>query len=333
MHASSELTLTSTYHPGSQAVGLLRGHVVAALAQLASGRPSAAKIHAARKELKRARATLRLMREAIAPNQYNDEDAELRRAAQMLNDVRDAEVLLHAFARLRSSLKKARPHANLQPLHKLLREERQRATAANLKQQLPDARAVLMQARRRTREWSVANDIDLLTTGMQRTYRKGRLCYRAACQSPSDDRLHAWRRQVKYCAYQLEALGSIGSAKAAKRLHSCVRLADLLGKDHDLAMLHERVATADLDASSALGCANAIRRRRAGLQRKAFELGARLYRAKPRKFRPLRRRSSSANSSRSPSRAPSHATWVTGRIASSRRSPPSTGTSRAARCP
>src|SRR4029434_1205542 len=47
MHASSELTLTSTYNPGSQAVGLLRGHVVAALAQLASGRPSAAKIHAA----------------------------------------------------------------------------------------------------------------------------------------------------------------------------------------------------------------------------------------------------------------------------------------------
>ncbi|HEV8332769.1 MAG TPA: CHAD domain-containing protein [Steroidobacteraceae bacterium] len=295
MHAPSELTLTSTYHPGSQGVGLLRGHVAAALTHLAGSGPSAAKIHAARKELQRARATLRLMREAIAPNQYNDEDAQLRRAAQMLNDVRDAEVLLRAFARLRSSLKEARPHATLEPLHKLLREERRRATAANLQRQLPNARAVLMQAGRRTREWSVANDMDLLTRGMQRTYRKGRLCYRAACQSPSDDRLHAWRRQVKYCTYQLEALGSIGSAKAAKRLRSCMKLADLLGKDHDLAMLHERVAAADLDASSTLCCADAIKRQRARLQRKALKLGARLYRAKPRKFRPLRRRSSAAN--------------------------------------
>jgi hypothetical protein len=46
---------------------------------------------------------------------------------------------------------------------------------------------------------------------------KGQLCYRAACESPSDQRLHAWRRQVKYCAYQLEAVVSIGSKKLPGR--------------------------------------------------------------------------------------------------------------------
>lgn len=303
MHAPAELTLTSTYYPGSQAVGVLRGHVAAALTHLAGSRPGAARIHGARKDLKRARATLRLLREAIDPNQYSDEDAELRRAAQLLNDVRDAEVLLRAFAWLRNSLKKTRPRANLQPLHELLREERRRATAANLSQQVRNARAILIQARQRTREWSVANDMDLLTRGMQRTYRRGRFCYRAACESPLDDRLHAWRRHVKYSACQLEATGPIGSAKMAKRLRLCTKLADLLGRDRDLAMLHERVVAADLDATSALSCANAIRRQRARLQRKALKLGARLYRAKPREFTPLRRHSSSASSSRSLSRA------------------------------
>lgn len=237
------------------------------------------------------------------PNEYGAEDADLRRAAQMLNEVRDAEVLLRAFARLRNSLKETRPRANLERLHKLLLEERRRATAANSRQQLPAARAVLMRATQRTREWSVANDMDLLTKGMQRTYRKGRFCYRAACESPCDERLHAWRRQVKYCAYQLEATGTIGSAKAAKRLRLCTKLADLLGRDHDLAMLHQRVVAADLNATTALSCTNAIRRQRARLQRKARKLGARLYRAKPREFRPLRRQSSSASSSRSRARA------------------------------
>jgi hypothetical protein len=284
--------LTSTYHPGSQAVELLRGHVAAARAQLATSQSSAAKIHGARKDLKRARATLRLIREALDPNLYYEEDAHLRRAARMLNDMRDAEVLLRAFARLRKSVKESRPDANLEPLHRLLLAERRRASATKLGERLQDARAVLTQAHERTREWSVANDMDQLARGMRRTYRKGRFCYRAACELRSDERLHAWRRQVKYSAHQLEAMRSIGRARMAKRLHLCMQLADLLGRDHDLAMLHERAAAADIDATSALHLADAIRRQRARLQRKALKLGARLYRAKPRKFQPLPRKSS-----------------------------------------
>lgn len=288
MHASSEFALTSTYHPGTQAAGILRCHLTAALTHLAGARPSGTKIHAARKELKRARATLRLMREAIDPNLYDEEDAELRRAARMLNDVRDADVLVRAFARLRTSDKKSKQPTNLKPLRRLLLNERRKASSTLLGNQLREIREALTQSRLRTRDWSVVNDIDLLMEGMQRTYRKGRACYRAVYETRSDERLHAWRRQVKYCSCQLETIRSISSGKMTKRLRRCTRLADLLGKDHDLALLHERAAAADLDAASALHFANAIRRQRAEFQRKALELGARLYRTKPRKFQPLR---------------------------------------------
>jgi CHAD domain-containing protein len=286
-HAASECTLTSTGKPGTQAARILRAHLTAALTHLAGDRLSGTKVHAARKELKRARATLRLMREVIDPDHFREEDATLRRVAQMLNDARDAEVMLRTFSRLRESIKDSDPQTDLEPLHKLLLQGRRRATSDELGVRLNDIRAMLAQSKERTRDWSVANDLGLLTQGMRRTYRKGRLCYRAASEPHTDEQLHAWRRQVKYCGYQLEAIGQVGR-KMTKRLRRCRKLADLLGSDHDLALLHKRVMDAPLDAGSALYLINAITRSRARLQRRAFAIGARLYRGKVRKFQPLR---------------------------------------------
>jgi CHAD domain-containing protein len=93
---------------------------------------------------------------------------------------------------------------------------------------------------------------------MQRTYRNARRCYRAACETHSDEHPHAWRRQVKCCAYQLEAIRPVGSKKMNKRPTMCTKLADLLGKAHDLATLHQHASAADLDAASALHFADMV---------------------------------------------------------------------------
>ncbi len=286
MLAPSALTLTSTRRPATQAAGLLRTHLGAALAQLAPAKPNGARIHAARKELKRARAILRLMREAIGRDDYDEADAELRGTARMLNDVRDADVVLRALARLCRS---ADESASLEPLRRLLLEERRQARSATLGKRLKDIRAALLRCKDRTRAWSIADDIDLMMAGMQRTYRNARRCYRAACETHSDEHLHAWRRQVKYCAYQLEAIRPVGSRKMHEQLINCTKVADLLGKDHDLAILHQRAGAADLDAASALHFADMIGHERARLQRKALKLGDQLYRAKPRVFQQLAR--------------------------------------------
>ena len=285
----SEPTLSSTHRPGAQAVGLLRRHITAALDHLAGPRPSGARIHAARKELKRSRATLRLMREAIDPGHFGEADAALRGAARQLNDARDADVLLRAFKRLRDAFEESKTPAALEPLRKLLQDERRTAAASMSRERLQAIKLLLRTCKQHTYEWSVANDVDLLTAGMQRTYRKARQGYRAAREAPSDERLHAWRRQLKYCAYQLETIRSVSAGKSAKLLHACTQVADVLGKDHDLALLRERAAAADLEASSALHVADEIRRERAKLQRRALRLGARLYRVKVRQFEPLRR--------------------------------------------
>jgi CHAD domain-containing protein len=146
---------------------------------------------------------------------------------------------------------------------------------------------LLLQTRERSRTWSVENDPQLLTAAMRRTYRKGRAAYRAVCDFRTDEHLHTWRRQVKYSAYQLEALGSLAAGGMRKRLRRCARLAKLLGRDHDLLLLQQKIAGASLDAASSLQVCKAIKRERARLQRRALRLGARLYRTKPREFQPL----------------------------------------------
>lgn len=287
MRAASEPTLTSTYHPCNQVAGILRGHVTGALRLLGTARPDGRRIHAARQELKRARATLRLLRGSVDPDHYRLEDATIRNAARQLNEARDAEVLIRAFSRLQESVGDELSGAMLAPLRKALMEERRIATSSALRTRLTAVRKLLMQSRERIPGWLVANDLDLLTSAMRRTYRKGRTCYRAARESHTDEDLHAWRRQVKYSAYQLEAIGPLAPAGMAKRLRKSARVAKLLGRDHDLALLHERIDDARLDAAVALQLASAIRRERAKLQRKALQLGERLYRAKPRAFPPL----------------------------------------------
>lgn len=188
---------------------------------------------------------------------------------------------------MRNSVKDEIPRTALEPLHKLLLQERRSAASIALRARLTAVRSLLLQAKERTRDWFVTNDLELLTRAMQRTYRKGRAGYRAACESQADEQLHAWHRQVKYSAYQLEALGSLIPGKMTRRQQRCAKLGKVLGRDHDLALLHTRISDAHLDAAATLRLANAIRHERAKLQRQALELGKRLYRAKPRQFQPL----------------------------------------------
>jgi len=288
MRADPQPALTSTYHPCNQVVHILREHVAAALTLLGTARPGGARIHAARQELKRARAALRLLRESIDPQHFREQDAALRDAAHQLNDVRDCEVALRVLSRVLDRFKDERRRPNLAPVRELLAKERRAATANAAREQLATARTLLLQARERSRNWPVANDLDLLTTAMRRTYRQGRACYHAACESPTDEHLHAWRRQVKYSAYQLEALGPLAPGRMKKRQRRCAKLAKVLGRDHDLLLLQQRIVAVHLDATSRLRASAAIRRERRRLQRRALHLGKRLYRVRPRRFQPLR---------------------------------------------
>src|SRR5688572_18470539 len=69
-------------------------------------RPGDETIHEVRKDLKRARAALRLLREAVGDAAYAQENAELRDAARPLSGIRDAVVTLEMVEELLEEEKK-----------------------------------------------------------------------------------------------------------------------------------------------------------------------------------------------------------------------------------
>jgi CHAD domain len=150
----------------------------------------------------------------------------------------------------------------------------------------------LSRARARVGDWQLEREgIDALAPGFKRIYRRGRRAYRSARQEPSTENLHELRKRAKYLWYAAQIVRPAAPQKMKRIARRAHELSDLIGEDHDLALLAQRATERRdrfPDAATADGLAGLVERRRAELQREALELARRLFRKKPRKVvRPL----------------------------------------------
>jgi hypothetical protein len=95
--------------------------------------------------------------------------------------------------------------------------------------------------------------------------------------------LHRWRKAVKHLWHLISMAEAIVPRRLGRLADPLDRLAEILGLDHDHAMLAERVALAP-DAGPVSDQLAIIGDRRRGLADEAFADGAELYGAKPREF-------------------------------------------------
>src|ERR1700722_5389490 len=185
--------------PGTRgARRIARKRVKSALELIGRQHPTDHSVHAARKELKKARATLRLVRDALGTSSFKKENAALRDAARPLGEVRDAEVLLNSLKSLveRSSVRASKlPLAQFQrSLSRSLSESRARV----LKKAGPvkRARKTLKAVRSRSEHWHVGrHGWSILGSGLRRTYSRARRAFAQARARRSDERLHEWGKQ------------------------------------------------------------------------------------------------------------------------------------------
>src|SRR5258705_13977180 len=110
------------------AKNILRRQLGRAIADL-GGKPSLrdASLHEARKELKRARSTLRLLRDAIGDTAYRRANQQLRHAARPLSRVRDARALIDLAKKLREATQDPASRSELASIDRELRSERRHA--------------------------------------------------------------------------------------------------------------------------------------------------------------------------------------------------------------
>jgi CHAD domain-containing protein len=244
-------------------------------------------VHDARKDLKRARSGLRLLR-PLDEAGYQRENMRLRNAARRLSAVRDDKVLLARLGQLLEEEKKPARRQLLIALRKELRNQRRRKWRAlrsdELTQYIEDA---LGTAARRVRKWPTPAEADAAPAlAVHRLYRKGRKALARSRKDPSDEQLHEARKQAKHLGQALEILaGKTPPKKAKKVLDRADDVGDLLGDDHDFAVVEAKLLARPVgDAKTKKKLRARLEAKRARLQKKALAEADKLFRKKTRRI-------------------------------------------------
>jgi CHAD domain-containing protein len=252
---------------------------------------SAQAVHETRKAIKRLRALLRLLAGELGRKRSKRENAALRDCARRLASVRDSEIVVSSLdamvdrhpRRLAGEKSIVRFRAKLIAERELAHREA-RLSGGTREEVLEQLRMI----RGRVQSWRMhERDFELIESDATAIYRRGRRAFRVARKSRETAAMHDWRKRVKDLRYTAEMLTPkqprhTGERKRMERLaRRSARLAELLGEEHDLALLAERVrkqrklfAKSKRTRKILLG---KIERRRDYLRAAALELGEQLY--------------------------------------------------------
>jgi CHAD domain-containing protein len=286
--SSRAYRLKSEEKPKQGVRRIARGRAADALEQLEDA--DAGGVHEARKDLKKLRSLLRLVRDDLGADFYRTENRRFRDAGRRLSAARDAEVKLETLDSLQERFGEELQADGLKDFRRTLSEERAQAAddvqggAEPVKESV---RAITM-GRNRVTGWKLQTQgWELVGPGLVRSYRRGRREMKKTLAEPGPATVHEWRKRSKDLWYQLcilrdawpEAIGA-----AADEAHE---LGDLLGDHHDLEVLaedargrHELFA----DPKDGKRLVKLAKRRQDELLDQAIDLGRRLYAEKPKAF-------------------------------------------------
>jgi CYTH domain-containing protein/CHAD domain-containing protein len=246
-------------------------------------------IHGARKDLKKIRAVLRLLRADLGEKAFRAENRRYRDAGRLLGASRDAEVKLQTLKELEQHFGGELPPAPALAWSEALEADRDEiagAAADEVRAKASEAVEQIRAGEARISGWQLHSDSwKLIEPGLDRTYRDGRQALRAASEDRGPDRVHDFRKRAKDLWYEQRLLAGTWPGLLDESAAQVHELTELLGDHHDLAVLAEDLGArvgivAERDAILAL-----IERRQDELLDQALGLGARIYAEKPKHFR------------------------------------------------
>jgi hypothetical protein len=267
------------------AFSLFQAATADALDCMETHRPDDARVHSARKALKRARAALRLLRPALSVETFERENRALRDAARYLSPLRDAMSLCASV-----DLLECRPGdveaigSALVILRKTLK-----ATLAEARRDFADGAmqrscADLVAACRERFQYPEAANDETRLIGLRKIYRKARETFVLARTARTPEALHEWRKQTKYLHTATSLLRASGMNHLHKTMDLTQRVADWLGDDHDLAQLRIEADRLRVNEHESSALRIAIDARREKLECQAFAAGSSVFRKKPRRL-------------------------------------------------
>lgn len=246
-------------------------------------------VHEIRKRLKEIRGTLRLVRDQLGEKVFKRENRTFRDAGRPLSELRDAKVMCDTLEQLLAHFNgrvKTDSAAKFKTaLSKRHTETRNKVLAHD--HAISEVTSQIRAAKKRVEKWPLEKDgWKAIEKGIRKVYSKACRAMDDVQADPDDQTLHEWRKRTKDLRYELELLQPIWPEMIEPLAKQTHRLTDLLGDDHDLAVL-KQIAKDECDGKASLDdelIFALVDERRDVLQKQAKELGEKLYQETPREF-------------------------------------------------
>lgn len=247
-------------------------------------------LHTVRKQLKKSRSLLRLVRKSLEKNVYKRENENLRDIGRSLASARNGEVYQETLESLLDKNSEILDVQAFESLQKELLDSHQRALRSLIDAPKPIASAVLSLKKSRTRLQELElekSGWEVICKNLKRNYRQGKERFFVAYEDRSDRAFHEWRKRVKDLWYDYCLLQPIWSPIMSAFAAEVHQLSQYLGDDHDIAelrnfMLHN--SDFEVQESQLAILLPLMSDRQHELRQKAKPLGHLLYAEKPDAF-------------------------------------------------
>jgi len=244
-------------------------------------------IHCARKDIKKVRAVLRLVRCDIKRKEFRLVTQLLKKAAKRLAGPRDAFVGVITIRGLTSHFKGQLAEGALRHI----RVEFRKALKAEMKRFTKGKSAVARELRQALKAVERIHVTEkgwkALGPGLESSYDTVRCAYQIALKDSSAENLHEWRKRAKDLWYQVTLLRRIWREQIDATAAELELLGEHLGDYHDLVMLGQAAdqkCNGKRHPKEAETLNGLIQERQRELRTAALALGGRFFAEKPSAF-------------------------------------------------
>lgn len=199
--------------------------------------PVAVAVHSSRKDMKKLRSLLRLVRPALGDELFRRENARYRDAARRLSSDRDAEIRFTSAVDLLRRYPERHPEGT-ERLMAVLESEREGTPGGAGTELLRSVAVAIAAGRPGIADWPLGGlDASTFGRGLRRATSRGRRAMRRVEERPLDPLIHEWRKRVKDLWYMARLLRDRWPATGEPPVGAAGRLAELLGEYQDLTVL------------------------------------------------------------------------------------------------
>ncbi len=229
-----------------------------------------------------------LIRPGLPEPVYESLAERLRSIAKGLAPARDAPALLDAINKLFGDAEDDTDGTPIPALRNWLRERRQSAARSLESSTASDAIKGLTSIRPALTRLAVYPDgFQSVTKGLRQSYSGGRKALAKAFVSGSAEDFHEWRKTLQHHWRHMQLLTPCWPSELSARVELSRSLSQILGDDHDIAMLQHLISAPTMSFASPDATTSFLkqcRSRQKALRRDAKMLGERLFAERSRPF-------------------------------------------------